>query len=103
MGQVLQRVLCRERYYGGGCIVYSGVAYFNDGASSVLKLSECLGIEGHDTARGSLSKDIDRIGKSTQKSQEYSKKRRKTLRAIRKGFQDKAEATEGDMYSPGGH
>ena len=83
--------------------VYSAVAYFNDGASAVVKLCECLGIQGHYTLRASHAKDSDRIAKSSYKSKDNTKQRRKTLRAIKKGFQDKAEATEGDMYSNGGH
>jgi len=37
------------------------------------------------------------------KSSEPSKKKRKTLRAIKKGFIDIAQAAEGDVYTPGGH
>ena len=83
--------------------VYSAVAYFNDGASAKVKLFQCLGIEGHYKLRARKAKDTERIAKSTYKSLEYTKKRRKTLRAVKKGFQDKAEATEGDMYPAGGH
>ncbi|KAK3738865.1 hypothetical protein RRG08_036868 [Elysia crispata] len=69
---------------------------------SVVKLFQCLGIEGNYTLRARKAKDTECIAKSTYKSLEYSKKRRKTLRAIKEGFQDKAEATEGDMCSAGG-
>ena len=82
--------------------VYSAVAYFTDDASAVVKLFQCLGIEGNYTLRARKEKDTERITKCTYKSLEYSKKRRKTLRAIKKDFQDKAKATEGDMYSAGG-
>ena len=83
--------------------VYSAVAYFNDGASAVVKLFQCLGIEGNYTLRARKVNDTERIAKSTYKSLEYSMQRRNALRAIKKDFQDKAEATEGNMYSAGGH
>ena len=50
--------------------VYSAVAYFNDGASAVVKLCECLGIQGHYTLRASHAKDSDRIAKSSYKAEE---------------------------------
>ena len=40
---------------------------------------------------------------ATRKSLGSTKKRRKTLRAIRKGFQDSTKEKEGDVYNPGGH
>ncbi|KAK3801342.1 hypothetical protein RRG08_037917 [Elysia crispata] len=55
--------------------VYSAVAYFTDGASAVVKLFQCLGIEGHYTLRARKANDTERIAKSTYKSLEYSKKR----------------------------
>ena len=97
---------CSKEYYVEKATVeeavYSKVAYFTDGASAVVKLFQCLGIEGNYTLRARKAKDTECIAKSTYKSLEYSKKRRKTLRAIKEGFQDKAEATEGDMCSAGG-
>ena len=50
--------------------VYSAVAYFNDGASTVVKLFQCLGIEGNYTLRAGKAKDTERITKSTYKSLE---------------------------------
>lgn len=83
--------------------VYSAVSYFNDGTSSVVKMFHHLGFDGWYTADSSKRKDLFRIANSTVKSAESTQKRRKTLRAIKKGFQDKTEANEGDMYTPGGH
>ena len=50
--------------------VYSAVAYFNDGASTVVKLFQCLGIEGNYKLRARKAKDTERIAKSTYKSLE---------------------------------
>ena len=50
--------------------VYSAVAYFNDGASTVVKLFQCLGIEGNYKLRTRKAKDTERIAKSTYKSLE---------------------------------
>ncbi|KAK3772928.1 hypothetical protein RRG08_039920 [Elysia crispata] len=70
---------------------------------SVVKLFQCLGIEGNYNLRARKAKDTERIAKSTYKSLEHSNQRKKTLRAIKKGFQAKAEATERDIYPTGGH
>ena len=67
----------------------------------MVKLFQCLGIEGNYTLRARKSKDTKSIAKSTYKPLEYSKQRRKTLRALKKGFQDKAEATEGKFTQLG--
>ncbi|KAK3748587.1 hypothetical protein RRG08_011669 [Elysia crispata] len=48
-------------------------------------------------------KDDSRLYHAAYKTKESTKKRRKVLRAIRKGFQDKATEAEGDLYSAGGH
>ena len=97
---------CSKEYYVEKATVeeavYSAVAYFTDGASAMVKLFQCLGIEGNYTLTARKAKDTKRMAKSTYKSLEYSKQRRKTIRAIKKGFQDKTEATEGDIYSAGG-
>lgn len=99
MGSVFQRVLCGKDTIEEA--VFNALAHFNDGTSSVLKLFDKLGFEGQYTAEHSMKKDIQKIANSRVKSAERTQKRRKALRAIKKGFQDKAEAREGDMYTPG--
>ena len=47
--------------------------------------------------------DLQRETNATRKSLGSTKQRRKTLRAIRKGFQDSTKEKEGDVYNPGGH
>lgn len=84
--------------------VYSAISYFNDGASSIAKLLEKLGIViGHNSLQKCKTKDTTRINASDNRSSTAARKRRKTLKAIRKGFMDTTEATEGDMYTAGGH
>ncbi|KAK6959930.1 forkhead box protein k1 [Biomphalaria glabrata] len=84
--------------------VYSAISYFNDGAVSIIKCLEYLGIEpGYYTYKKCFDRDKKRIRFSDIKSSEAAKKRRKTLRAIKKGFLDTTAASEGDMYTSGGH
>lgn len=85
--------------------VYSAISYFNDGAQSVTNMFCKLGISsvGIFTREACARRNSERVYYSDRKSNEIVKKRRKTLRAIRKGFQDKAIEAEGDLYSPGGH
>lgn len=47
--------------------------------------------------------DSRRAADAARMSLVTTKKRRKTLRAIRKGFQDATKDKEGDVYNPGGH
>lgn len=71
------------------------------GTSSVVKLFHHLGFGSQYTADNSRRKDLRRIRNSTIKSAESTQKHQKTLRAIKKEFQDRAETTEGDMYVTG--
>ena len=48
-----------------GEAVHSAVAYLNDGASTVVKLFQCLGIKGNYTLRARKAKDTEPIAKST--------------------------------------
>lgn len=47
-------------------------------------------------------KDANRIDCSRRKSSEVGQRRRKVLRAIKKGFLDKNTEQEGEMYVKGG-
>ena len=82
---------------------FSAVAYFNDGSNSIYKVLQKLGCGGAHTRGLCRKKDLKRISASKRKSEQPALQRRKTLRAIKKGFIDKAEAAEGDVYTPGGH
>lgn len=83
--------------------VFSAISYFNDGAVSIVHLFERLGFFGYHTKKLSTKRDMLRISGSVKKSQEKTKRRRKTLRALNKGFKDTATAVEGDLYSTGAH
>ena len=81
---------------------YAAVAHFNDGSKSFINILEQLGIDaGHFCHTACQKMDNLRIDKSKRRSSEVSKRRRKTLRAIKKGFQDKHTAQEGTSYEKG--
>ena len=81
----------------------SAVILYNDG---FLKLREVFRNLGIDNCQffllGATAKDRSRIKNSEKKASEQGKKRRKTLRAIKKGYQDTEKEIEGgDSYSAG--
>ena len=79
---------------------YAAVAHFNDGNKSFINILEQLGIDaGHFCHTACQKMDNLRIDKS-KRSSTVSKKR-KTPRAIKKGFQDKHTAQEGTSYEKG--
>ena len=79
---------------------YTPVAHFNDGYKSFINILEQLGIDADHFCHTACQKmDNLRIDKS-KRSSEVSK-RRKTLRAIKKEFQDKHTAKEGTSYEKG--
>ena len=83
---------------------YSAVALFNDGNHSVLKCMELLGVSpGRFTLKFAQTGDSNRLYRAARKTANTGKSRRKALRAVRKGFQDKTEEEEGDLYEAGGH
>ena len=83
---------------------YSAVAYFNDGASSILKVMRELGIEpGRFPTRACCLCDKVRIKNSNRNSSEQKKQRRKTIRAMKKGFGDKLKEKGGNVYEKGAH
>ena len=51
-----------------------------------------------------LASDCDRVANISRKSTEKVNKRRKRLRAIKKGYEDKEKEEEGaDSYAPGSY
>ena len=78
--------------------------YLNDGNSSVKRVYEKLGIAiGSMSAKSLEEADNRRAKDAARMSLDTTKKRRKIIRAIRKGFQDTTKDKEGDVYNPGGH
>ena len=97
---------CPKRVYVGNSVfktaVASAVIAFNDGSQGLLPLFERFGIDcGYFTTEGSKKSDSSRIKLCNRKSTDKEKLRRKKLRAIRKGFNDKHHAEEGETYSSG--
>ena len=94
-----------KRVYVGNSTFKTAVAFsvisFNGGAKG-LPVFDRLGIEpGYYTMEGCTTADLKHIKQSDRKSTDGVKARRKTLRAIRKGFNDKHELDEGDTYASG--
>ncbi|GFO00153.1 hypothetical protein PoB_002665800 [Plakobranchus ocellatus] len=84
--------------------VWSAVSYLNDGFSCVEKVLLKLGVNvGAMSHRMCQAGDAQRQKDSARMSLDSNKKRRKTLRAKRKGFKDITRDEEGDVYSTGGH
>lgn len=82
--------------------VYAAVSSFNDGSMFIIKTLDQLGIDpGNFSQEICQQMDKTRIEKSKRRSSEVSKSRRKTLRAMKKGFQDKNAAKEGPIYDKG--
>ena len=83
----------------------SAVIEFNDGSCGIITVYGKLGlVAGKQTAVGCRRKDKLRIKHQTVKSTEKSKKRRKKLRSLRKGWTDREEEQEGGKsYSSGAH
>ena len=69
------------------------------GAQGTLPALAKLGIEhGFFTADACRKADICRVKQANRKSTKKVKQRRKTLRAVRKGFNDKNKQEEGETY-----
>ena len=64
-------------------------------------LTELLIGHGFFTADACRKADICRVKQANRKSTNMVKQRRKTLRAVRKGFNDKNEQKEGETYESG--
>ena len=81
---------------------YAAVSHFNDGNISFLYVLQHLGVDpGYFTTAICRKRDAIRIMKSNIRSTATSKQRRKTLRAINKGWLDKKQDVEGVSYGKG--
>ena len=99
---------CPKKIHQGRKVVElstaSAVAHFNDGASSIARVLDRLGMcPGKHTNFAIHRCDNKRIFFAEKKSSETGKSRRKKLRAIRKGLWDHEKEKEGNLYESGGH
>ena len=97
---------CPKRIYVGNSVlktvVASDVICYNDGVQGTLPVLTKLGIEhGFFTADACQKADICRVKQANRKSTNKVKQRRKTLQAVRKGFNDKKKQEEGETYGSG--
>lgn len=78
------------------------VCVFNDGAMTYFNIAERLGIHptGH-MVTALVQRDKERVQVAEYKASKRGKKRRKKLRAIKKGFLDRLEEAEGLVYGAG--
>ena len=82
--------------------VASAVISFNDGTKGLLPVFDQLGIEpSYYTMESCTRTDLERIKQSDRKSTDGVKATQKTLRTIKKGFNDEHELDEGDTYASG--
>lgn len=99
---------CSKEVYVGRDVVLDAVSlavcFFNDGAVTISKLFQKLGIgQGQLSKRISFNSDEKRIEKCKRKSTDECKQRRKRLRALKKGFADSKKEEEGNIYQSGAH
>ena len=81
----------------------SAVAHFNDGSAALIKILELMGVPPrHFTIEGCKRKDSRRLACAKSKSSDSGKRRRKQIRAAKKGFMDKKVQEEGPTYEKGG-
>ena len=79
---------------------FLAVLMFNDGDISFIKIFNELDITpGLFTWKGSKDSDVSRMALSAKKSSESVKKRRKTLRHIRKSYIYSTEENEGNAFA----
>ena len=82
----------------------TAVLYFNDGAKGLLNVFGTSNITpGVHTQLLTAKVDKRHVQNMQYKSREATKKRRKKLRSIRKGYHDNEKETEGNLYESGGH
>ena len=82
--------------------VYSAVAYFNDGASAVVKLFQCLGIEGKYRLRARKAKDTAKVLQSPPTSPWSILSRGERLsEPLRKAFKTRQRLLRGILLSSG--
>ena len=81
--------------------ISSAIINFNDGASGMHTVLKNLRLhDGYFTNLYSKQHDTSRVKVADRKSTLITKQRRKKLRAIRKGFQDKKKEIEGEFHAP---
>ena len=99
---------CPKKIYQGRKVVElctaSAVCHFNDGASSIARVLQKLGICPGKFTNAAIRKcDARRIALSEKQSSEKVKQRRKKLWAIKKELWDLEKEKERDIYQSGGH
>ena len=78
------------------------VINFNDGAEPLADIMQKMGLDsGSYTVKGLRKRDHKRLYHAKLKTSEQGKKRRKRLRNVKKGFEDKRKQKEGLMYQAG--
>ena len=78
------------------------VINFNEGAEPLADIVQEMGLErGYYTVKGLRKRDCRRLYHANLKHSEKGKKRRKRLRNIKKGFEDKKKQREGNTYESG--
>ena len=97
---------CSKRVFVGRSTlelgVYSAVIHFNKGCSGLLNVFSKLGIRHGKYRTSFLTENTSKKKKErARKMSEKGKKRRKKLRAIRKGWEDKNKENEGTTYGSG--
>ena len=106
LNQLIWKKCPKDVYVGKQTLeigVASAVISFNDGAVGLIKVLEDLSLPaGIFSQYGANNRDILRVKRMNNKEKESVKSRRKSLRAKRKGFDDKNKETEGEVYSKGG-
>ena len=82
--------------------VASAVCMLNDGAEYIANVLRKMGLNGGThTDIGLAQRERKRKRRSTEKQSDNSKKRRKQLRAHKKGWIDKNSEKEGKTYGAG--
>ena len=99
---------CSKEVYAESIVIedaaYSAVSYFNDGCNSIINVMDKLGIKpGIFTINACNERDKTRIRNSEHKNTDAQKKRRKHIRAVRKGIMDSIKDKEGNVYEKGAH
>ena len=97
---------CPKDVFVGKTILEIGVASavlsFNEGENGLLKVFNELNINpGYYSCIAIHRSDVKRISNMNEKCSEKSKKDRKRLRGVRKGYDDNNVETEGEIYASG--
>ena len=102
LNQIIWKKIPKDVFVGKNTLdmgVHSAIISYNDGFSGLLKVLKACGLKtGILTERFVQTHDTIRVKASDRRSSEPVKMRRKKLHCIRKGYQDKNEEVEGEMY-----